>query len=63
MKRSTAASSHAGGGAEGKVGGASAVEEEFAELQLLLPKENGGHFWRALFEGGVEKSHLEVRSK
>jgi hypothetical protein len=32
----------------------------FVELMVLLPKDDGGHYWRALFEGGEEKSHLEV---
>lgn len=31
-----------------------------AELLLLLPKEEGGHYWRALFEGSAEKSHLQA---
>jgi hypothetical protein len=30
------------------------------ELLLLLHKEEGGRYWRALFEGGEEKSHLQV---
>jgi hypothetical protein len=34
---------------------------EFVELLVVLPKEEGGHYWRALFEGGEEKSHMEVR--
>jgi hypothetical protein len=34
---------------------------EFVELLVVLPKE-GGHYWRALFEGGEEKSHMEVRT-
>eukprot|EP00879_Flechtneria_rotunda_P012144 GHRR01012684.1.p1 GENE.GHRR01012684.1~~GHRR01012684.1.p1 ORF type:complete len:1253 (+),score=503.45 GHRR01012684.1:202-3960(+) len=44
-----AANSVAGGG-----------DTEFVELMISLPKEDGGHFWRAMFEGGPEKSHLEV---
>ncbi|KAF8059443.1 hypothetical protein HT031_005248 [Scenedesmus sp. PABB004] len=46
----------AGGGGGSSDGGA----ERFIELLLLLPKEVGGRYWRALFEGGPEKSHLEV---
>lgn len=35
-------------------------EFEFVELLVVLPKEDGGHYWRALFEGGEEKSHMQV---
>lgn len=31
-------------------------------LQLVLPKAEEGRYWRALFEGGEEKSHIEVSS-
>ncbi|KAI8476007.1 MAG: hypothetical protein J3K34DRAFT_402638 [Monoraphidium minutum] len=27
---------------------------------ILLPKAEGGRFWKALFEGGPEKSHWEL---
>lgn len=37
-----------------------AAQLPFAELQLLLPKDDGGHYWKALFEGGEEKSHWQV---
>lgn len=53
---SSTAAAGGGGGSDG-TGGKSA---EFVELMVLLPKEGGGHYWRALFEGGQEKSHLEV---
>jgi hypothetical protein len=33
---------------------------ELSELLLVLPKEEGGRYWRALFDGGEEKSHIEV---
>jgi hypothetical protein len=33
---------------------------EFVELLVVLVKEEGGHYWRALFEGGEEKSHMQV---
>jgi hypothetical protein len=36
---------------------------EFVELLIVLPKEEGGHYWRALFEGGEEKSHMEVSGR
>lgn len=35
-------------------------EFKFVELLVVLPKEDGGHYWRALFEGGEEKSHMQV---
>jgi hypothetical protein len=66
----------AGGAAGGAVGGAgeggrskskgSLVGEggrraqKWSELIILLPKEDAGHYWRGLFEGGEEKSHFEV---
>ena len=34
---------------------------EMCELLFILPKEEGGRYWRALFEGGEEKSHMQVR--
>lgn len=44
------------------VNGGVMLEEvcEMTELLLVVPKEEDGRFWRALFEGGEEKSHLEV---
>jgi hypothetical protein len=36
-------------------------QDQAVELLLVLPKEEGGHYWRALFEGGQEKSHMEAR--
>lgn len=31
----------------------------FSMLHLMLPKDDH-HYWRSLFEGGEEKSHMEV---
>lgn len=36
-------------------------ESEMSELLVILPKEEEGRYWRALFEGGEEKSHIQVR--
>lgn len=61
----TAGSSKGGSRAAGDATAAAVAEAdkaEFVELMVLLPKESGGHYWRALFEGGAEKSHLEVGS-
>lgn len=58
--RPSSSSSTAGSGRDGGGASGSADAQEFTELEVLLPKEVGGRFWRALFEGGVEKSHLEV---
>jgi hypothetical protein len=33
---------------------------EWSELLLVLPKEEAGHYWKTLFEGGEEKSYWEV---
>lgn len=33
------------------------------DLMIVLPKAEGGKFWKALFEGGEEKSHWEVRGQ
>lgn len=54
----SSAATAAGGGRGGD--GRGCLSAEFVELMVLLPKENGGHYWRSLFEGGQEKSHLEV---
>lgn len=37
-----------------------ASESEMSELLVILPKEEEGRYWRALFEGGEEKSHIQV---
>ena len=34
--------------------------QKWSELIILLPKEDVGHYWRGLFEGGEEKSHFQV---
>ena len=31
----------------------------FSMLHLMMPKDDH-HYWRSLFEGGEEKSHMEV---
>lgn len=33
---------------------------QMTELLLILPKEEAGRYWRGLFDGGDEKSHLQV---
>lgn len=40
--------------------GAAGGGARMAELLLLLPKEEAGRYWRALFDGGEAKSHLQV---
>lgn len=63
-------SSSSGGGDSSKTVHASQVcavqmtgasESEMSELLVILPKEEEGRYWRALFEGGEEKSHIQVR--
>jgi hypothetical protein len=51
-------SSSGGGGGSSSSNGSGVVE--MCELLLILPKEEGGRYWRALFEGGEEKSHMQV---
>ena len=36
------------------------IPEGFVDMMIVLPKAEGGRFWKALFEGGPEKSHWEV---
>lgn len=54
----------AGATAAAAAGGAGAVEvpEECVDLMIVLPKAESGRFWKALFEGGPEKSYWEVRT-
>jgi hypothetical protein len=51
----------AGGSSSSSSGGSGGSVVEMCELLLILPKEEGGRYWRALFEGGEEKSHMQVR--
>jgi hypothetical protein len=54
----SAAAQHGGGVVP--TGASCQFEFEFVELLMVLPKEDGGHYWRGLFEGGEEKSHMQV---
>jgi hypothetical protein len=49
-----------GSGGKGQAGGGASKDVEWSELLLVMPKEEGGHYWKALFEGGEEKSYWEV---
>ncbi len=57
---SSSSSSSSGSGKRPSQAAGETQEEDFIELLLLLPKEDAGHYWRAVFEGGAEKSHIEV---
>ncbi|KIZ07853.1 hypothetical protein MNEG_0106 [Monoraphidium neglectum] len=54
----------AGGSSSGVLGpgrGAEAAPPEgCVDLMIVLPKAEGGRFWKSLFEGGPEKSHWEL---
>lgn len=50
-----------GGGGDAGGGGGAQPPPGCVDLMVVLPKAEGGRFWKSLFEGGPEKSHWEVR--